>query len=99
MQQGRFRAAGMMIHHSRRLIQLLSCYLDYRTGGSLLDSRPRSLLKSADAPWVAKTAPSTPTAPFSGAQNIPKWTKPRKLFARFSVLQHRHNYLVTNIKN
>ena len=39
-----------MIHHSRRLIQLLSCYLDYRTGGSLLDSRPGSLLKSAEVP-------------------------------------------------
>ena len=41
-----------MIHHSRRLIQLLSCYLDYRTGGSLLDSRPGSLLKSAEVPGL-----------------------------------------------
>jgi hypothetical protein len=46
-----------MIHHSRRLIQLLSCYLDYRTGGSLLDSRPGALLKSAEVSLLRGKGP------------------------------------------
>ena len=33
---------------SPRLAQILSCNLDYRTGGSLWESRPGSLLKSAE---------------------------------------------------
>jgi hypothetical protein len=37
-----------MIHHPRAPAQAFSCNLVYTTGGSLLDSRPGSLLPSAE---------------------------------------------------
>jgi hypothetical protein len=39
----------MMIHHPHALPEILSCKLDYRTGGSLLERRPGSVFKSAEA--------------------------------------------------
>src|SRR5271157_3614914 len=49
MQQGRFRASGMVTHHHHTPSTLLSLILDYRTGGSFLASRRGSLFPSAEA--------------------------------------------------
>src|SRR5271157_5529242 len=48
MQQGRFRASGMVTHHHHTPSTLLSLILDYRTGGSFLASRRGSLFPSAE---------------------------------------------------
>src|SRR5208337_2882422 len=48
MQQGLFRASGMVTHHHRTVQTTLSSTLDYQAGGSLLVSTGGSLLESAE---------------------------------------------------
>ena len=49
MQQGLFRASGMVTHHHLTVQTTLSSTLDYQAGGSLLVSTGGSLLESAEA--------------------------------------------------
>src|SRR5208337_5057826 len=48
MQQGLFRASGMVTHHHLTVQTTLSSTLDYQAGGSLLVSTGGSLLESAE---------------------------------------------------
>src|SRR5271157_4136926 len=94
MQQGRFRASGMVTHHHHTPSTLLSLILDYRTGGSFLASRRGSLFPSAEAPalipwlkpyrlrpWFAGLKPSPSTGSFALTHGTPGW-EPRALIAR-----------------
>jgi hypothetical protein len=48
MQQGRFRATGTMIHHPHPFNRSSVATLIYRSGESILESRPGSILESAE---------------------------------------------------
>jgi hypothetical protein len=54
MQQGRFRATGTMIHHPHPFNRSSIATLIYRSGESILESRPGSILESAEAPAIPK---------------------------------------------
>src|SRR5271157_1995262 len=72
MQQGRFRASGMVTHHHHTPSTLLSLILDYRTGGSFLASRRGSLFPSAEAiPVVSRVAEARPPIAPKTATNTP----------------------------
>src|SRR5271157_2240754 len=67
MQQGRFRASGMVTHHHHTPSTLLSLILDYRTGGSFLASRRGSLFPSAEAISVTAGLDTVPIYVRAGA--------------------------------
>src|SRR5664280_1848784 len=55
---------------SLRPAKILGCSLDYRTGGSLLESRPGSILESAEGKYLEKHFPALYLASLNRARNF-----------------------------